>query len=74
MRVVPLFQRSRLDWDAFTAAVDELHERRWVKIAWRRRPHTRRPPGMPERNTRADRITATRFARWRYIATWPDVW
>jgi hypothetical protein len=73
MRVVPLFRRSDVDWAAFAAAVDELAQRRWVKIAWRRTPRTALPDGLPERCRDLDRVTATRFGRWRYLATWPYV-
>jgi hypothetical protein len=74
MRIVPLFRRSSLDWMTFATAVNELQERRWVKIAWRRTPRTTLPRGLPEPGRDLDRITATRHGRWRYLATWPTVW
>jgi hypothetical protein len=74
MRIVPLFRRSSLDWKTFAVAVNELQERRWVKIAWRRKPRTTLPTGLPEPCRDLDRITATRHARRRYLVTWPDVW
>jgi hypothetical protein len=74
MRIVPLFRRSRRDWAAFATAVNELHERRWVSIAWRRTPRAVLPPGTPELSRKVDRITVTRYGRWRYLATWPNLW
>jgi hypothetical protein len=69
MRIGPLFRRSGLGWEAFAAAVNELQERRWVKVNWRRRPRA----AIPERCREADRVTSTRFGRWRYAVTWPKV-
>lgn len=74
MRIVPLFRRSSLDWKTFAEAVNELSDRRWVRITWRRKPRAILPPGMPEPGRDLDRIIATRHGRWRYLATWPDVW
>jgi hypothetical protein len=74
MRIVPLFQRSSLDWGTFAAAVNELNDRRWVNVAWRRKPRAALPPDLPESCRVIDRVTATRFGRWRYLATWPNVW
>jgi hypothetical protein len=74
MRIVPLFRRSCLDWKAFADAANELHERRWVRVTWRRRPRADPAGGLPDGCREVDRITATRHARRRYRATWPDVW
>jgi hypothetical protein len=74
MRAIPLFRRSGLSWKAFADAVNELQERRWVRVAWRRTPRAVLPDGLPDACGRVDRITATRHARWRYRATWPYVW
>jgi hypothetical protein len=74
MRIVPLFRGSALDLQTFAAALNELHERRWVRIALRRRPRASQPAGVPERCARIDRIVATRHGRWRYLATWPNPW
>jgi hypothetical protein len=74
MRIVPLFRRSSLDWEAFASAVNELQERRWVKVTRRPKPRAALPDGLPDGCRRVDRVTATRHGRWRYIATWPNVW
>jgi hypothetical protein len=71
MRVVPLFRRSSLDGEAFISAIRELQERRWVNVNWRHTPRAVLPPGMPERCREVDRVTSTRFGRWRYAVTWP---
>lgn len=51
-------------------AVDELQERYWITIAWRRPP-----PGLPEDAPRPltdiDRLVSTRFGRRKYRSTWP---
>jgi hypothetical protein len=74
MRIVPLYRRSALDWTAFADAINELNERRWVKVVRRRTPRPCLPPGLPEPCGEVDRIAATRHARRRYRATWPNVW
>jgi len=74
MRIVPLFRSSALDWPAFAAALGELHQRGWVRIAWRRQPRTHLPSGVPVRCGQIDRIVASRHGRWRYLATWPNPW
>jgi len=69
MRIAPLLRGCSLDTDAFVAAANELNERRWININWRApRPHM--PPGLPERFREVDRVTTTRFGRFRYPVTW----
>jgi hypothetical protein len=70
MRIGPLVARCGLDFETLAAAITELAERRWARISWRK-PRTVLPPGLPERCRSIDRITTTRFGRWRYSATWP---
>ena len=69
MRIGPLLQQSRLSCDELAAAVNELAERCWVKIAWRN-PRTRMQPGLPDRFREVDRVTTTAFGRFRYPVTW----
>ena len=69
MRIGPLVRHCGLDLDALAAAVNELSERRWVAIG-RRRPRTVMPPDLPERCREVERVTTTRFGRWRYPVTW----
>jgi len=74
MRIVPLFRGCALDWPTLAAALEELIERRWVKVVWRTRPRPHLPPAVPERCAHIDRIVASRHGRWRYLATWPTPW
>jgi hypothetical protein len=69
MRIGPLLQQSRMSCDALVAAVNELAERSWVKVAWRH-PRARLPDGLPERFREVERVTTTAFGRWRYPVTW----
>jgi hypothetical protein len=76
MRIAPLFRRSGIVEEAFPAALNELIERRWVHVRWRKprtvitRPW---PPDLPERCRPVERVTLSRFGRWRYRITWPTV-
>ncbi len=68
MRMGPLRQEARLDDRTLSAAINELQERCWVRITWRKRPeHTDDDESRPMRD--AHRITATRFGRMRYALT-----
>ena len=73
MRIGPLCRRSGLTVEACAAAINELQVRRWVRVHWRRRPRAVVPPGLPERFMEVDRVTSTRFGRWRYAVTWPTL-
>ena len=70
MRIEPLFRRSGLEGEAFLDALDELYGRRWVHVKWRK-ARAVVPPGLPERCREVERITLSRFGRWRYAVTWP---
>jgi hypothetical protein len=70
MRIRPLLQNAGLPPEALADAVNELMQRGWVRIGWRR-PRARLPSGLPERFREVDRIATTAFGRWRYPATWP---
>ncbi len=69
MRPGPLLRCSRLEPDDLAAAVNELVDRCWVEVTWRR-PGASLPEGLPERFREVDRVTTTRFGRWRYPVTW----
>ena len=73
MRIGPLFRRSGLATEACAAAINELLVRRWVRVHWRRQPRAVLPPGLPERFSEIDRVTSTRFGRWRHAVTWPKI-
>jgi hypothetical protein len=69
MRIGPLVAAAGLSCDELATAVNELAERCWVKVTWRR-PRVRLPPGVPERWREVERVTSTAFGRWRYSVTW----
>ncbi len=70
MRIAPLYRRVALAEEAFFPALNELIQRRWVHVAWRK-PRSLMPPGLPERCREVERVTLSRYGRWRYAATWP---
>ena len=70
--IAPLYRRSGVADAAFFAALNELVGRRWVHVK-RRKPRDVLPPGLPERSREVERITMSRFGRWRYAVTWPGV-
>jgi hypothetical protein len=70
MRIAPLYWRSGSGEEAFLAALNELIVRRWVHVKWRK-PRSLMPPGLPERCREVERVTLSRFGRWRYRVTWP---
>jgi hypothetical protein len=70
LRIGPLVRHCALDGDALVEALKELYERRWVNISWHK-PRATMPPGVPERLRKVDRVTTTRFGRWRHSVTWP---
>jgi hypothetical protein len=72
MRIVPLLQRTGLEPEAFVSALRELHERRWVHVKWRKR-RSDMASGLPEGCREVDRITLSRFGRWRCAVTWPRI-
>jgi hypothetical protein len=61
MRIGSLFKLSGLCVDELCAALNELAERRWLTVTWRRTPRI----SAPERLRKVDRVTTTRFGRWR---------
>jgi hypothetical protein len=63
LRIGPLLKLSGLSVDDLCAVLNELAERRWLKVARRRNPC----PRLPKRLAPVDRITATRFGRSRMI-------
>lgn len=72
LRPRPLLRRMGLAPDDIADAVNELQRRCWVRIAWRKSPRANLPADLPERFRALDRVTATRFGKWRNSVTW--VW
>jgi hypothetical protein len=69
MRIAPLLRELKLDDTQFADATNELHERGWIKVTWRK-DGARLPEHIPARFAPCKRITTTRFGRWRYPVTW----
>jgi hypothetical protein len=69
-RIAPLLQETRLAVDDLATAVNELVEHGWVKVEWRT-PRNPLPEAIPERIREVERITTTRFGRYRHAVTWP---
>ena len=70
MRIAPLLRDLKLDDTQFADAINELQERGWIKITWRK-DGAPLPANVPARFARCKRITTTSFGRWRYPVTWP---
>ena len=70
LRLSPLLRALGMDQRVFVEAVNELNERYWITIVWRKAV-----PGTPEDEPRplADiyRLCTTRFGRKKYRSTWP---
>ena len=69
-RICQLVRHCGLDFEALRAALNELAERRWVRINWRK-PRKVMPTDLPEPCRAVDRVTTTRYGRCRYSVTWP---
>ena len=69
MRIGPLLRDLKLDDSQFADATNELHERGWIRVTWRK-DGAPLPDNIPARFARCKRITTTRFGRWRYPVTW----
>jgi hypothetical protein len=73
IRLAPVLRRLALEEQrVLFEAIDELRDRYWITIAWRKAP-----PGLPEDAPRPltdiDRLVSTRFGRMKYRSTWPGV-
>ena len=69
MRIAPLLRDLKLADNLFVDATNELQERGWIRITWRR-DGAHLPDNVPVRFRACKRITTTRFGRWRYSVTW----
>lgn len=70
MRIGPLLWDLKLQDNLFADAINELQERGWIKVTWRK-DGAPLPANVPARFAPCQRITTTRFGRWRYSVTWP---
>ena len=75
LRLAPLLRGLAMDARAFADAVNDLNERYWITIVWRKAPPTA-PQDLPDAEPRplADvhRLCTTRFGRHKHRATWPS--
>jgi hypothetical protein len=70
MRIRPLTRRISMEPGVFADAVNELSERGWLNIVWRRA--VRIEPSEESRpQTDVDRLVTTRWGRHRFRSTWP---
>ncbi len=70
MRIKPLLRRIGMEQGMLVDAVNELVERYWMKIVWRKSAGIM--PGEDSRPlTDADSLVSTRWGRYRYRSTWP---
>jgi hypothetical protein len=71
MRLGPMLRHLRMEPGPFIEAVNDLNERCWIRIVWRRPP-----PGAPDDEARpltdVYRLCTTRFGRLKYRTTWPQ--
>jgi hypothetical protein len=71
MRITRLRRHIGMEPSVLDDAVNELVDRRWMKIVWRKSAHIM--PGEEFRPvTDADRFVTTRWGRHRYRSTWPS--
>jgi hypothetical protein len=69
MRIAPLLRWSGLAPDDLATAINELSERCWLVVVWRKQSASR-AADLPDRFRAMDRVTTTRFGPWRYARTW----
>jgi hypothetical protein len=66
MRIGPLLREAALPRDALCETINDLAQRRCLRVTWRRTPHATLPPRLRD----ADRVTLTRFGRSRLPVPW----
>jgi hypothetical protein len=72
MRLGPMLRHLRMEPGDLVAAVNELAERYWITIVWRKAP-AGTPDDEPRPFTDVHRLVTTRFGRRKYRTTWPTV-
>jgi hypothetical protein len=70
LRLRPLVRALGMDERAFADAVNDLVERYWIRIVWRKAALAA-PEDEPPALADIDRLTTTRFGRRKYRSTWP---
>jgi hypothetical protein len=66
VRLSCILKRAENERALLAAAIDELCERYWIVIVWRK-PRAVPPPGEPSPMDDADRLCITRFGRRTYL-------
>jgi hypothetical protein len=70
LRIVTLLRQMPVNGlTALGAAIDELAERYWIRIAYRE-PRAGAPPDAAGPLDHIERLVTTRFGRRKYRATW----
>jgi hypothetical protein len=70
LRLRPLLAGLGMDQDAFIDALNELTERCWIAVIWRRQAAVT-PDDEFRPLTDIARLCTTRFGRCKYRSTWP---
>lgn len=70
VRLGPLLRGLGMDRRIFVDALNELCERYWITIVWRKAANVT-PDDEPRPFTDIDRLCTTRFGRKKYRTTWP---
>jgi hypothetical protein len=70
MRLQPMLRHLRMDPATLVAAVNELAERYWITVVWRKEVSPP-PEDAPRPFTDVARLCTTRFGRRKYRTTWP---
>ena len=68
LRLGPLLRGLRMEPRIFAEAANELCERYWITIVWRK---AATPDDEPRALADIDRLCTTRFGRRKYRSTWP---
>jgi hypothetical protein len=70
MRLRVMLRHLRMEPAALVAAVNELAERYWITVVWRKEASAP-PEDAPRPFTDVARLCTTRFGRRKYRTTWP---
>ena len=68
LRIAALAREVALPCDNLCEALNDLAQRRWLRVTWRRVPHA----ALPARLRNSQRVTLTRLGRARLPVPW--VW
>ena len=66
LRIAALAREAALPCDELCETLNDLAQRCWLKVTWRRLPHA----ALPARLRNAERVTLTRLGRARLPVPW----